>query len=817
MGEVYLAKDKELGRNVAIKLLPEYFVLDRDRLGRFKQEARTASALNHPNVCVIYEISESENGRPFIAMEYIDGVTLRQRLSSDRMGLAEAIETTIQVAEALVAAHAAGIAHRDIKPENIMLRRDGYVKVLDFGLAKLTEQKEADLEQSARTLMKTGAGVVMGTVSYMSPEQARALRVDARTDIWSLGVVLYEMLEGQPPFQGETASHIVVSILEHEPEPLVKGAPDSPAALERIVRKALAKNRDERYQTARELLADLKNLRRALEMQSGTERSISPTLKAGDAVATADQTGHVTAGDSAAQATLDEVMASSSTVNVISRLQSHKALIFAALVFAVVTILVAANYFGPKNIATINSIAVLPLTNVGGDPNAEYLSDGVTESLIDSLSQLPNLAVKSRSSVFRYKGREIDPQTVGKELDVQAVLNGRVEQRGDALSINLELVDARNDNHIWGKQYNRKLTDILTIRAEVVREVSEKLRPRLTGAEEQRATRRYTQDTEAYQLYLKGRYYWNKRNPTGIKKSIEYYEQAIAKDPSYALAYSGLADSYIVASGLLSIVASGLSPEEKYSKAKAAARKALEIDDTLAEPHAALARALFEGDWKVAEAEKEYQQAIRISPNYATGHQFYALFLAGTGRSDEAIAEAQRAQSLDPISLTINASLGGVYLYAGKSDEALVQFQRIVEMDNGFVDGHEGLSRTYIAKGMDDEAVKESLNALTLALGDSETVVALRKAYASSGVKGFWQKRLALATEQAKHNYVSPLLFANLESMLGETDQALEWLERGYQERTPGLIYIRVGPTFLRLRSNPRLKDLVRRIDEEYK
>ncbi|MDQ2920851.1 MAG: serine/threonine-protein kinase, partial [Acidobacteriota bacterium] len=539
MGEVYLAQDSRLGRKVALKMLPDYFTRDDERVRRFQQEARAASALNHPNIITIYEIGQIDS-RHFIATEFIEGETLRQRMARTRMKIGEVLEVATQVAGALTAAHQAGIAHRDIKPGNIMLRPDGVVKVLDFGLAKLTEQKGDDLE--AATLVNTKQGIVMGTAHYMSPEQARGQKIDARTDLFSLGAVLYEMVAGGVPFEGETMMDVLASILEKEPPPLTRHLPEAPKELQRIVIKALRKHVDGRYQTSKDMLADLKSLKEEMEFEAKLESSTAPDSIDRVAAASSDRQAMV----GPAQKLARQTGKISSAEYLIGEIKRHRAVV--AAVVAILVIAAAAIVY--SSLAgrgeTIDSVAVLPFVNASSDENAEYLSDGITESIIYNLSQLPNLKVMSRSSVFRYKGKETDPQLVGRELSVRAVMTGRVIQRGDGLMISAELVDARDNRLLWGQQYNRKMTDILAVQGEISREISEKLRLRLTGEEQKRLTKGYTENAEAYQLYLKGRYYWNKRTEDGYKKGIEQFLRAIEKDPTYALAYTGLADCYIL-------------------------------------------------------------------------------------------------------------------------------------------------------------------------------------------------------------------------------------------------------------------------------
>ena len=550
MGEVYLARDTKLDRHVAIKLLSDEFNRNPDRLHRFIQEARAASALNHPNILTIYEVGETE-GKHYIATEFIEGETLRHCIQHQTLKTRDALDAIVQIASALAAAHQAGIIHRDIKPENVMLRPDGFAKVLDFGLAKLTEKQPVSTDTEAATVARreTDPGTIMGTVQYMSPEQARGKPVDARTDIFSLGVVLYEVIAGRAPFEGESSTDVLAAILEKEPAPLARFAPDVPAELQRIVNKSLRKSPDERYQTMRDFLLDLKELRDELALEAKLERSIRPTGGSAEnqrtIIADADITGDVgrrTSGASMVQTT-------SSAEYLVSQIQQHKRGAIGVLLVLLCAVF-GLGYFllGNRvaNTKSIESVAVLPFVNASGNADIEYLSDGMTETLIRSLSQLPNLNVKARSSVFRYKGKETDSKTIGKELNVQAVLNGRVVQRGEQLVLNLELIDAQTENVIWAEAYNRKQTDLVSLQSEIARDVSSKLKARLSGADEAKVSRTYTANPEAYQSYLKGRYHWNKRTAEDIQKATEHFKAAAEKDANYALAYSGLSDCYAV-------------------------------------------------------------------------------------------------------------------------------------------------------------------------------------------------------------------------------------------------------------------------------
>ncbi len=817
MGEVYLALDPRLGRSVALKVLPAELASDPRRMRRFVQEAKTTSALNHPNLLTIYEISQ-EGSIHFIATEFIDGVTLREYIADTPLKLGEILRIAIQVAEALAAAHESGVVHRDIKPENIMLRRrDQIVKLLDFGLSKVTEQftehKLSDPDGLTRTMFHTEPSVIIGTVRYMSPEQARGLPIDARTDIWSLGVVLYEMVAGCPPFEGPTASDLIVSILDREPTPLGERAPSMPAELQRIVKRALCKDREKRYQTVKDLAVDLENLRWQLEISAELERSPSTTSGARATIANTRLTSEdAQRSTSQIDESLQRSQQLSSAAYIVAGIRRHnKGLLVGVATIVVVLGVLSYFYLWRTTRTTVDSIAVLPFVNVSSDPNTEYLSDGITESLTHSISQLPNLAVIARSSVFRYKGREVDPQTVGRELGVRAVLTGRITQRGDNLVISAELVDVSNNHRIWGDQYDRKLSDILVVQSEISREISEKLRLTLTGEEQRRVTRHYTENTVAYQAYLRGRYYWNKRTGDDLKKSIDYFNQAIATDPSYALAYAGLADCYIVIPNYTSI-----SPQEAYLKAKAAALKALEIDDSLAEPHASLGGVRADSEWDFTGAETELKRAIQLNPNYATAHHWYAQYLSEMGRHQEAIAEIKRAQELDPLSLIINSVVGDTYIKARQYDQAIEQLRKTIEMDKNFIRSHRYLANAYQEKGMFNEAISELQTTSTLAGEDPEKAAkraaALRTAYATSGAKGYYEKRLEFLKEDAETSRVSPYSIAAVYARLGNNDETFKWLEKAYRDRDVYVVYLKIDPQFDALRSDPRIMDLMRRI-----
>ena len=795
MGEVYLAEDSRLKRKVALKLLPVELTANQDRLRRFEQEARTASALNHPNILTIHEIGKAEDRR-FIAAEFVDGETLRSRISSGTLKIGEALSIAEQAASALVAAHAAGIIHRDIKPENIMVREDGLVKVLDFGLAKLTEKKTEDVdnEEATRVQVNTQAGMILGTVAYMSPEQVRGQGVDVRTDLFSFGVVLYEMLAGRLPFEGATVSDMIAAILTGDPAPLDE---NTPPELQRIVRKSLQKKADERYQTVKDLLIDLKNLKHDLDFTAELERSGKRT-KAEQSEPTQAQSTHTR----------------SSAEYIASGIRQYKGVFTVALAVLLLGALGFGYWFYNHRSSTatqIESIAVLPFQNASGNPDVEYLSDGMTELLINSLSQLPKLNVKGRSSVFRYKGKEVEAQTIGTDLNVQAVLMGRITQRGDELILNLSLEDARTGNRIWGEQYNRKLMDLVVLQGEIARDVSQKLRLRLTGTQQQRLTKQGTQNTEAYQAYLRGRFYWNKGIAPGYEKSREYYQQAIDLDPTYALAYSGLADYYAFASAV------GLLPPNDYwPKAEAAANKALALDDTLAETYNPLAavKLYYYRDWPAA--ERTFRRGIELDPKFAEIHAHYALCLVVFGRNEEALAEIQRSIELDPLSPRFNYLRGRTFFFMRQYDRAIDLFGKTLELDPNNVPAHELLGYTYEKKGMQREAVAEWGKALILR-GAGEQASSLERAYAASGfeaaVRALAQEQLSKLNETLKRGeYVPASEYVNAYTLLGDKEQALAWLNKAVQERNGFVFIVKIDPIYDGLRADPRFADLLRRV-----
>jgi serine/threonine protein kinase/Tfp pilus assembly protein PilF len=784
MGEVYLAWDEQLERTVALKILFETIASDHQRMSRFIREARAASALNHPNILTIYEIGETD-GTHFIATEFIDGVNLRERVRGAHVGAGEALEVAIQAASALAAAHAAGIVHRDIKPDNIMLRRDGYVKVLDFGLAKLAErddESQASPDSAAATIFNTDPGTVMGTAQYMSPEQARGLDVDARTDVWSLGCVLYELLTGRAPFAGRSAADLFVQILEKEPPPLELTAAGGASELAWMIQKSLRKKREDRYQSATEMLSDLQRLKRWIEFETELEF----TVKSSERIPVAVESKLYDSQQKTKELSIKETTREASPTPAKAKTQPPRTRRM------------------PRK-KSINFIAVLPLDNTTADPHTEYLSDGITESIINSLSQLPGLRVMARSTVFRYKGRDVDPLEIGNELGVHAIVMGRVLQRGDKLNIQAELVDARDGSQLWGEQYNRDFSDLISVQEEISREITEKLRLRLSAEDKRRLAKRYTENTDAYQLYLRGRFYWNKRTADGFKRGMDYFQQAIETDPSYALAYAGLADCY----NLLSIF-SVLPPGEAIPKARATVLKALEIDDALPEAHASLAHiGMF--DWNWQEAEREYRRAIELNPNFAMAHHWYAIYLMAMGRFPESLRELQLAAELDPLSLIISTSIGWHHYLVRDFDRAIEQINRTLEMDSNFYSARHVLGRAYEKKRMYEEALTEFQKASALYDQNTTILAEFGYTYAVSGQTEEARRVLKELMEPSK-KYVSSFDIATIHTGLGEREEAFYWLEKAYEEHSGLLVYLKVDPIFDPIRPDPRFASLVRRI-----
>jgi serine/threonine protein kinase/Tfp pilus assembly protein PilF len=829
MGEVYLAEDTRLGRKVALKILPKESTQNEERVRRFEQEARAASALNHPNIVTIYEVGQVD-GRHFIATEYIEGQTLRGRVSGGQMELREAVDIGTQMASALEAAHEAGIVHRDIKPENVMVRRDGLVKVLDFGLAKLAESqrdgKGSDLTSIADT--DTSPGLVLGTLSYMSPEQARGESLDERTDIFSLGIVLYEMVAGQSPFAAPSGAEtlaailgrepksltqyaqnlpggIEATVLETEPAPLSPPEPGVPAELERIVKKALGKNREERYQLAKDLMLDLRNLKQELELQAKLEAVRS--VNSNGATATGLQAVVDTDERRAAPTTDTEVVRTVSSVEyLVSKIQPHRR--SAARGLAVLLIAAAAIFYFTyftRGGEAIDSIAVLPFVNVNGDPKAEYLSDGISDSIINSLSQLPGLTVISHTSALRYKGQQLDPQTVGRELNVRAVLMGKLTLRGIDLLISTELVDVRDNKRLWGDRYNRTLADLVRLQGEIAREIAAGLRLTLTGEQKERLAKIYTDNPEALRLYQFGRR--NRSDRLDYNKARDYLEQAIQIDPNFAPAYAQLAGVYHA------IAAGGRADTEAArQKSEGAARRALELDDTLGDAHVVLAS----HRWYVGDrtgALSEFERALELDPNSAGVHSAYAKFLWRGGRHDEALAHFRRAQELDPLSPAKYVDLGIMLYTARQYDQALKEYRKALDLNQNYGPAHFNILCCYLAQGKYEEAdaQTERAKAAKDQFADAR-LAALGYAYAVLGKRAEAQKMLDEVNEMSNRSNVRPQHLALIYTGLGDKDKAFELLRK--EDYGPIMHSLESDPVWDSLRLDPRFADLRRQRGE---
>ena len=815
MGEVYLAHDTSLNRRVALKVLPAEVASNHDRMRRFKQEATAAASLNHPSIAHIYEIGES-NGLNFIAMEYVEGATLRTKIHNEGEELPKLLRALQHVAEGLAKAHDAGIVHRDLKPDNVMITPDGHGKILDFGLAKLVEKSlEPESGSEEPTILQHSTpGVILGTAGYMSPEQAqgKTKEIDHRSDIFSFGCILFEAITSRRAFSGTDTIDTLNKIIR-EPAPSISTFnPTAPADLQRIVRRCLAKDPNERYQNIKDVAIELKDIRREIQesptaASSATSSGEARTLWNSETTVIQDRSAASTAAPQSSPSTR-----ASSAEFIANEIKRHK---FASLiVIALILVIGAAVAFGIRSYlhagateVAVESIAVIPFENQNKDPGADWISDGLTESIINNLTQLPNLRVIARSSVFRYKGKADDPLTIGKELGVRAVLTGRLMQRGDSMVISAELVDIRDNKQLWGDQYERKLADMLSVQREIAREITNNLRPTLSGVDRSRMDKQYTANAEAYELYLKGRFYWNKRTLGDFEKAIEFFEQAIKKDPNYALAYSGLADAYTLMTAY-----SAVSPSEVMPKAKAAALKALELDDKLAEAHASYGQTAVYYDYELSTAEKQYRRAIELNPNYATAHQWLAEHLTTVKRFDEAIVEIKRALELDPVSLIMNRTYGDILICARRVDEAIEQYKKTLELDPNFPTTYFFLGRAYEAKGMYDEAVAQYATAARFSGLRPEILAEANQVNAKSGWKGYLEKSLEQILKQPSGQRVPPFVVATYYARLGRTDECIAWLERGYEERDFRMTLIGVAWEFDTVRSDPRFVELVQKI-----
>jgi len=815
MGEVYMAEDSRLHRKVALKILPSEMAANQDRMRRFKQEATAAAALNHPNIAHIYEISESA-GTNFIAMEFVEGVTLHEKIHRERTELRKLLRYLQHVAEGLAKAHAAGIVHRDLKPDNIMITRDGHAKILDFGLAKLIEPQQPPVSDDASTGEDVTAilqqhstpGVIMGTVGYMSPEQAQGKtnEIDQRSDIFSFGCILFEAATRQKPFEGDS---IVKSLhrLIYEPAPQIKDLnPLAPAELQRIIRRCLAKDKEERYQTIKDVAIELKELRRELDISGDSDTTVPPPLSSAGERDT--DSGSSVMTTSVRTASLPSTGSSAEVVA--QGLKRHKLGVAIALVITIAAVVFFAYYLrAGKNEVAIDSIAVLPFQNKSSDADTEYLSDGLAESLIYRLSQLPNLKVSPTSSVMRYKGKDTDITQIANELEVDAVMSGRVSQRGDNLTISVELVDARTQKIIWAEQYDRKMSDLLATQREIATAIAQKLELKLSGNDAKGITKRYTDSNEAYQLYLRGRYSFAKRTKDDMLRAVEYFRQAIKLDPKFALAYARIAETY----GSMPAYPY-LSPKEAFPQAKAAAQQALEIDPTLAEAHTFLAYSLVIYDWNWADAERAFKRAIELDPNNSAAHFRYGqIYLAPTGRLEEGIAEIKQGLDLEPLDINMGATLAWAYLVAGQNGRALEQARKTYDLEPSHPIGRWILSQAYIFNGSYAEAI--SLNEQWLQT-DPTNQFPIRDAgiaYAKIGRRDKAEEMIGKFREIAKTQYVPTCRISGIYVALDDKDKAFEELTKAFEERDWELYRLNADPYWIPLRDDPRFKEMLKRLN----